>query len=113
MHSLISAGPRPETFQLPQFRFDSRFLFGNHRLLGYKKDVVALVFDFRHVLSNLPQRINTQQDEYPANLMPDIGHIRWFILQETQMRTERTERKDTPTLQYSFSQTTEHQTVEV
>jgi hypothetical protein len=80
MHSLISAGHRPETFQTPQFRFDSRFLFGNHRLLGYKKDFVALVFDFRYVLSYLLQRINTEQDEYPENLMPDIRHNRWFIL---------------------------------
>jgi hypothetical protein len=47
-----------------------------------------------------------------ANITPDVGHIRLFILREMQMRTEQTERKETPTAKYSFSQTTDHRTIE-
>jgi hypothetical protein len=59
-----SAGPRPETFQHTQFRFDSTFLFGNLRLVaGWRPNVVVSVFDFRQVLNNLLLRLYTQQNE--------------------------------------------------
>jgi hypothetical protein len=48
-----SVGPRGETFQLTQLRFDSKFIFGNHRLVDPRESVVASVFDFRHVPNNL------------------------------------------------------------
>jgi hypothetical protein len=47
--------------------------------MGSRKNVVASVFDIRHVLINLLQRISTQ-----AYLKPNIGHIRWFTVQGIQ-----------------------------
>jgi hypothetical protein len=49
----LSAGPRPEALQHTQLAFDSNFLFGNLRLVGWKTNVVASVLDFRQVLNNL------------------------------------------------------------